>query len=98
MKEKSLYSRKFRSMPNHCPLLICNAYFMLNVSIMSTFMELAAESPRNDIISNGDVVFEYPMSARVEMVLASLGGGQGCLARPLGKCRPQSLPRVHGCA
>ncbi len=37
-------------------------------------MELAAESPRNDIISNGDVVFEYPMSARVEMVLASLGG------------------------
>ncbi len=39
-------------------------------------MELAAESPRNDIISNGDVVFEYPMSARVEMVLASLGGAR----------------------
>ncbi len=44
---------------------------------------MAAESPRNGIISNGDVVFEYPASARVEMVLVSLGV-QGCLARPLG--------------
>ncbi len=44
---------------------------------------MAAERPRNDVISNGDVVFEYSMSARVEMVLASLGV-QGCLSRPLG--------------
>ncbi len=61
------------------------------------FWHLRLDALVNNMISNRDMVFEYPTPARVERVSGSLGGSRGVWYRPLWLCR-RSAAAGAGCA